>query len=143
MVCYSLSLFLPSQVLCALLTPLARNCLLYRHKPYIEAQTSQKGWAWLLRNCRLLEDDGSDGFACKATTPCHLRSSHLSRCAGPILFQTLRWQKARQSAHSHMRACLLCRGHESSLPLEISWVSPPASPTKTDLTSDKLMNVLR
>lgn len=52
-ICYSLSLFLPSQVLCALLTPLARNCLLYRHKPYIEAQTSQKGWAWLLRNGRL------------------------------------------------------------------------------------------
>lgn len=31
-------------------TALACNCLLYRNKPHPEAQTSQKGWAWLLRN---------------------------------------------------------------------------------------------
>ena len=90
-----------------------------------------------------MEDDGGDGFACKATTPCHLTSSHFSRCAGPVLFQMLRDGKRQGSQLTPTRGLVSCQGHESSLTLKISWVSPPTASTKAEVTSDKLMIVLR
>ena len=143
-VCYSLLLSLPSQELWALLTQHWHVIASYTETNLIRRpRHPRKDGRGFLGTNAFMEDDGGDGFACKATTPCHLSSSRFSRCAGSVLFQTLRDGKRQGSQLTPTCGLVSCQGHESSLTLKISWVSPPSAPTKADLTSDKLMNVLR